>query len=286
MSKPKRKRGARVDVRGSLGAVSTASRAPWYARRNFVLHDDASTLELQELPASVLVFSCTQAPFQHPDALEFLETVRDAFLPDLTICGGDELDLQYLKKAFMSADSDGPLRELEQGKYFVSHLGRIFPRLILLTSNHVKLRIRYAQAQGNIPSAMMRDWRDVIEAPRDWTWRDYVIARNWLFEHGHDIDKGSRGSIQEQTVKRFGRPLSIIRGHIHSELGDHIKPIWVTRDQQIRLVYVSCLMDGRKVNYTRAPTVNGCVAILRGVPHPIPMVTNKRGRWVGRLSDW
>lgn len=267
-----------------------AHRSEWYASGNRIIHDGpgggGNLLELERLPENVLIFSCTQAPFHHPDAAAFLAMVKAAYNPDLTVCAGDELDLQCLKKAFMGADSPGPLAELEQGKRFIATLARVFPRLILLTSNHVKSRIKFAQAQGNIPSPMLRDWREVIDAPIDWVWRDYLIMRNWLIEHGHDISRGSRGTLTEQTTLRFGRPLSIVRGHIHSEHGDFIKPIWVTREQQIRLVYASCLMDPSKVSYTRSPTVLGCVVLVRGVPHPVPLIVDRQGRWVGRLVEW
>jgi len=267
-----------------------AHRSEWYAAGNRIIHDGPGggghLLELERLPESVLVFSCTQAPFHHIDALPFLSMVKAQYAPDLTVCAGDELDLQFLKKAFMGADSPGPMLELQQGKEFIAQLGRIFPRLLLLSSNHVKSRIKFAQAQGNIPSPMLRDWRDIIEAPIDWVWRDYLSLRNWLIEHGHDIDKGSRANLAEQAIKRFDRPLSIARGHIHSEFGEHVKPVWVTRERQVRLCYVGALMDPCKVSYTRAPTVLGCTLLFRGIPLPIPMVTDRSNRWVGKLIGW
>ncbi len=281
----------KIDVRGEKADPVTRGRQsqhrPWYERTNRLVHDDGRTLELEYLPETVLHYSCTQAPFHHPDALGFLAAVRDSYQPELVVCHGDEADLQFLKKAFMGADSPGPALELERTKTFMAALAKVFPRQLLLTSNHIQSRIRYAQAQGNIPKIMMRDWRDIIEAPSEWEWRDYVVARNWLFEHGHDTSKGSRGSHTEDVVKRFGRPLSIIKGHIHSELGDHIKPIWSTgMERQLRIVFTGCLMDRHQVSYTRAPTVNGCVVMVRGVPHPIPMPKDKRDRWTGSLPTW
>lgn len=291
-----RKSFPRIDVRGAREIDDTlpshaqrgmqSRHRQWYERNNRVLHDDGKLLELERLPETVLHFSCTQSPFEHADTLPFLSMVKASYAPDLVICHGDELDLQFLKKAFMNADSDGPVRELEKGREFVAQLGRIFPQMLLLTSNHIHTRMRYAQSQGNIPTIMMRDWRDVIDAPGDWAWRDYIIARNWLWEHGHDIGKASRGNIVEETVKRFGRPLSVMRGHIHSEHGDLMKPIWIEPARQIRAFHVACLMDRHKVGYTRAPTVNGAAITYRGVPMPIPMPKDKFDRWTGRLAEW
>lgn len=249
-----------------------------------VLHDDGRLLEYAELPEQVLVWSCTQAPYHHPDALAFLATVKASHSPGLIVCAGDEADLQFLKYA--RPDSMSPGAELAEVQRFVRDLGRIFPEMVLLSSNHVDERIGYARGKGNLPAAMLRTWPDLIDAPPGWTWRDFLICRNWLFEHGHLIGKGSRGSIAEETIKRFRRPLSIMRGHHHSEFGEHIKPVWINAAQQIRLCYAGCLMDRREVGYTRAPTMLGCVMLIRGVPHPIPMITGKDERWIGKLPEW
>jgi hypothetical protein len=279
---PKRQR---IDVRGAKGHRS--KQRQWWEKISRVVYDDGRTMELESLPETILHFSCTQAPFQHPDALAFLDAVKRAYAPDLVLCHGDEADLQCLKKAFMGADSPGPGLELELTKEFIAGLADVFPRMLLLSSNHVDGRIRYAQAQGNIPTIMLRPWRDIIEAPAEWEWRKYIIARNWAWEHGHDVSKGSRSTVEEDTCKRFGRPLSIMKGHIHSELGDHIKPVWTDgMKQQLRIVFTGCLMDERQVSYTNGPTVNGCVVSVRGMPVPVPMLKNRAKRWTGDLPTW
>jgi hypothetical protein len=279
----------KIDVRGEKADITRGRQSQhrqWFEYGNRVLYDDGRTLELERLPETVLHFSCTQAPFQHEDTLPFLRAVRDSYAPDLVVMHGDEADLQCLKKSFMGADSPGPTRELADTKAFISGLAKVFPRMLLLSSNHVDGRIRYAQAQGNIPTIMMRPWRDVIEAPREWEWRKYVIARNWVWEHGHDVAKGSRATIVEDTVKRFGRPLSIMKGHLHSEFGLHIKPVWHTPTQQLSIVFVGCLMSDRHVSYTNNATMNGCVVTVRNVPHMIPMPKDRRNRWTGELVGW
>lgn len=278
----------RVDVRGALGSASVhhSLRRPWYAVENRVLYDDGRTLELEHLPQTVLHWSCSQSPLNHPDALPFLAMVKAEWCPDLVVCHGDEADLTFLKKAFMSADGPGPVEELTQVKTFIAQAARIFPKMLLLTSNHIHSRIKFAQAQGNIPGIMLRDWKDIIEAPDDWAWRDFIIARDHLWEHGNDVSKGSRGTIVEETIKRFGRPLSITRGHQHSEHGLHVKPVWRTPTRQVWLAYVGTLMDPFRVGYTRAPCVTGCAITYRGNHIPVPMPKDRHGRWVGHLEGW
>lgn len=287
--KQQRRRRPRVEVRGDL--ADRQGRRPrggphWYNVAGAVIHDYAGRMEFEKLPETVLAFSCLQAPDHHPDTVPFLLAVKAAYAANFSICLGDELDLKFLKKHFMDGDSLGPTEELERGTQLIKDLGRAFPKLILLTSNHIHSRLAYAGGQANLPRAMLRTWGEVINAPAEWLWRDYVIMRDWAFEHGHDIGKASRATIQEETIKRFGRPLSLMRGHIHSEFGDMIKPVWIGPHRQIRAVHVGCLMDPAKCTYGRQATVNGCVVLHRGIPHPVPMLKDRYGRWTGRLGEW
>jgi hypothetical protein len=275
---------ARIDVRGAKGEHARSK--SWWERENRVIFDDGKLLELELLPERILHFSCTQAPFHHLDAIPFLRAVKDSYCPDLVVMHGDEADLQFLKKAFMGPESPGPLRELEETTAFMAELGAVFPEMLLLSSNHVDGRIRYAKAQSNIPTIMLRPWRDLIEAPRGWEWRKYVVCRNWWWEHGDDVAKGNRGSIVEYTAGKFGRPLSVMKGHVHSEHGDFIRPVWVSATQQLRLVFTGCLMGEEHATYTKGVTRNGCVVMLRGAPLAIPMPKDKRGRWTGELAQW
>jgi len=113
-----------------------------------------------------------------------------------------------------------------------------------------------------------------------------VKAGHFVFEHGHKIGKGSRASILEEVTKRFNEHLSVVRGHHHSEMGDHIKPIWMPGGWQQRVVFTGCLMDRDYASYTRAGLAIGCVVIKHGVPIPIPMVRDRENRWVGTLPGY
>lgn len=264
--------------------IPASDRRDWWSCYG-VEHDDGKMMEWKRLPETILLFGDMQIPKHHNDYLQFLSMVKARYNPDAVICMGDEADLTSFKKHFLSVGDKGPTQELEDVISELQEVFKLFPHVVCLTSNHVAQRISYAQAQGNIPNAMMRLWADVIGAPKGWIWRDYLIAKNWLFEHGHLINKGARGSIQEQTVLRFNRPLSIARGHHHSELGAHIKPVWVEGGWQQHMIYTGCLMDSVKAGYSRAACVTGCVVIEKGVPHPVRMMLDKSGRWVGSLME-
>lgn len=278
-------------IMSAAGLVSPAKPravAPtWSPRGNRIVHDDGSRLlEMASLPETVLCFSCTQAPFQHTDTIPFLATVLASYKPDMVVCQGDEVDLKFLKRAFMRPDGPGPDAELSAAVDFMHSLFQVVPEAVCLTSNHVAGRIDHGASNGNFPSRMLRPWAEVCNAPPTWIWRDYLIMRNWLFEHGQGVAKGARASMPEDTVKRFGRQLSVMRGHFHSEFGEHIKPVWTSGNRQLRVCYTGCLMDPREATYTRAALMLGCVVLVRGVPHPVPLATDSHGRWTGKLVEW
>lgn len=259
-------------------------REPWWYRYG-VQHDDGAKLILERLPDTILCFGDMQAPAHHPDTLTFLSAIIARYKPDAFVCMGDEADLTGFKKHFMTAESLGPAQELKEAISFMHELFKIVPEAICLTSNHVADRLAYAQGQGNIPNIMMRRWAEVIDAPKGWVWRDYVIWGRWLLEHGHKIAKGSRPNLLESAAKRFNRHLSIMRGHHHSELGEHIKPVWMPERWQARQAFTGCLMDYRKAGYTRDACMVGCVVLVKGVPHPLVMDVDESNRFTGRLIE-
>jgi hypothetical protein len=265
-------------------AVGPVKGEPWWYRYG-VQHDDGHKIIMSKMPDKILCFGDMQANFQHQDTIPFLCAVIARHKPDAFVMMGDEADLTGLKKHFMNAESLGPAQELEQAIDFMQEVFKIVPEAIALTSNHIHDRLSYAQGQGNIPNIMMRKWADIIGAPKGWIWRDYIIWDKWLFEHGQKIAKGSRPNLLEGVAKRFNRHLSIMRGHHHSELGEHIKPVWMPEYWQARQCFTGCLMDYRKAGYSRDAVMVGCVVLDKGVPHPIPMPVDEGNRWVGKLVE-
>ena len=266
-------------------ALPHNQRRDWWSKWN-VTHDDGRLLALDKLPEKVLLFSCSQAPFHHQSTIPFLSMVIADTKPDMIVMAGDLVDFKFMKKRFMGPDDLSPTQELERAVDFCQQLFRVIPEAICLTSNHAEGRLGHAAREGNLPSAFLRRWQDVVGMPNGWVTREYLIMRNWLAEHGDGVSKGARSSIREEAVRRFGRPLSIIRGHRHGLFGEVMVPEWETRTQQRRLCYLGCTMDASQVEYTKAGLWNGCVLLYRGVPVPIPMERDGANRWTGRLAEW
>ena len=88
---------------------------------------------------SILCISDLHIPAHHPQAFDFLKLLKKTLKPDLIVNGGDELD----KHALSMHDSDPDLPsagdELRQSKKYIWELKKIFPKMILLHSNHSSL---------------------------------------------------------------------------------------------------------------------------------------------------
>ena len=77
--------------------------------------------------SSVLVISDIHAPYQHPDAIDFLKALKKKHKPDRVIFTGDELD--YHAMSFHDSDPDLPsaAMELERGQAVLRELEALFP---------------------------------------------------------------------------------------------------------------------------------------------------------------
>ena len=258
----------------------------WYKRQFDVIYDAPDMLELTTLPQRILAFSCTQFPFEKEGWEDFLKKTLDLVQPELIVMHGDLVDFKFFKKEFMHPDDASPTQELEQAAECVNKLAKIVPKAVQLTSNHAEGRLRTAQMRGNMPSAFLRRWQDVVGLPETWVTRQYLIADDWLFEHGDGISKGSKSSHRQDMIKRFGRPLSVMRGHRHGEFGPITQPIVEAEGEVLRVVYVGCIMEEKKVTYTNSGLWNGCIALMHGLPISIHMLRDFRTRkWTGNIHE-
>ena len=94
------------------------------------------------LPDFNAVYNCIlhipdqHAPYQHPDALRFLQAVKAAFPIDLVVNAGDELDYHALSFHDADPNLDSAGTELEKGKVFMHDLERLFEVQLICGSNH------------------------------------------------------------------------------------------------------------------------------------------------------
>lgn len=230
---------------------------------------------------AILVIPDLHAPYEHPDALQFLKTVRDTFTPDLTVCLGDELDYHGLSFHDSDPNLDSAGIELEKAKQFMQRLYTEFPEVLVCHSNHGSMAFRRAKAHG-IPVQLIKKYREVMfpqhSAPK-WSW-----ASSWRVGTplGEVLFKHQASGILSEAAHNS---CNLVVGHSHGNFSIEYS---ASSSHLYYGMYCGCLIDKDSMAFAygkhslRKPIV-GCGVILNGRPVLIPMVLDKGGRWVGYL---
>lgn len=232
---------------------------------------------------NVLAISDLQCPFEHRDALSFVQHVDKLYFPDgnrIVVNLGDEVDQHTLGKWPANPNGRSGSDELEEAKLRLSYWFDAFPKTKVCTSNHTYRAWKKAFLSG-IPSQFMREVGDVYGAPSGWVWKDRHIIDDILFEHGEFVS-GKMAALQAAEQNR----MKTVIGHQHSFGGVIHSAAFL--GQNIWGLNTGCLIDidAYAFDYGRGlrkkPTL-GCGVIVRGIPHFVPMILSKNGRWVKRV---
>lgn len=245
--------------------------------------DGAATRALPELKVyrSILVVPDMHCPYNHPDAINFLQAVAYTYPPDAVVNLGDETD----GHAMSFHDSDPHLasagHELVGAQEELGKLHAIFPEMRICHSNHGSLSFRKAKAHG-IPVAYLKTYREVLfptGGGEGWDWQyEHILNTKLgpvLFKHQ---SANPAGDAAHENV-------NIFVGHNHGRFEIDYK------SSRSRLYYgatCGCLIDRKSAAFaygreTKNKPVLGCAVIIDGVPHLIPMQLDEDGRWVGEL---
>lgn len=237
-----------------------------------------------KLPDTILCIPDLQAPYHHPDALAFLSMVAQRYKPDQVVGIGDEVDFSFLSNHDKYPETDNPVPELEGALKFMEALFKLFPSALALTSNHVHGRLATARKNGRIPPTMLRNWREIIGAPRGWEWYEEVRLGNYMFRHGDGWPKLTKAHLGYGVPDNYGQHFNVVHGHLHSLHG--IEARLPVGDEDYYAAYTGCLINPRSkaFDYTKAPKNKlGCLVIIHGVPKRVPMRLDVIGRWIGQL---
>lgn len=216
----------------------------------------------------ILAISDLHAPFNHPAALDFLADVRREVKPHVVVCVGDEIDAHGWSRHDRHPDAPGQGEELKQATAVLKALYKLIgPKCLVCTSNHQQRHLK-KHIRAGLPSAFMKDYADVIEAPKGWRWADRHIVDGNAFIHGEGY--GGPGSAMTAAVKHR-RPTVI--GHVHSWAGiayhcNGLDTIWGMN--------VGCLVDPDSIGMQYAAKgqnmqVLGTGAVIDGVPALFPL---------------
>lgn len=228
----------------------------------------------------VLVISDMHHPYSHPDTLAFLKYLNKKYNFDKVICIGDEVDFHALSFHDSDPDLDSSGTELKQAIKALNPLYKLFPKVDIVESNHGSMVYRKGLASG-IPKAALRNYREILEAPRGWRWYDDIKINTPLgpvyFCHGKSGTPGRLATL-------YG--MSCVQGHYHEKA----QISYISTPERLMFdAHTGCLADDHslalgynKIN-PRRPIVSVLV-IIDGIPHIEPMVLGMRGRWKKRRS--
>lgn len=164
-----------------------------------------------------LLISDLQVPFESPKALEFCKYVKRHYkIPDDQVFNvGDEVDQYWgglYKKSIVANHT--ALQEIQESIRSLRAWYDAFPEMKLCTSNHGDRWLRKA-LEADIHPAMLRDYREVLQAPKSWIWRKNWITKSkhpFLIEHGDDY-----GGEYPHIVAMQDNGISVAIGHHHSK---------------------------------------------------------------------
>lgn len=242
-----------------------------YLRKYFQFKNEARMAEMYYEPVAkpshdnsrILVISDLHAPYNDPDALEFLQTLKDRYDFTRIISVGDEQDISQASFHDSNVDMLSAGHELIEAQKVLQELEKMFPRMDIMSSNHGDLYYRRAKHHG-IPLHVIKSYNDVLGVGDGWQWHSDLIVRlptdeDVYFCHG----KSQNGLKLSQNMS-----MNCVQGHYHNSFNIQY---WSSPRALYWSMQVGCLIDDKSLamSYNKL-TVNrpilGCGVIIDGVP--------------------
>jgi hypothetical protein len=229
--------------------------------------------------ARVLSIQDLHAPFHHPDAVPFLQSVRDKYRTDTTVCVGDESEQNKLSVHDDNPDLPSAGDELRLTREGLRPVFHAFPKVKICHSNHGNRWMRQGLRAG-IPKGYLRGYREVLDAPAGWTWAEDWTIDGVLYTHGEHASNEAKA-----LDAAFRWDINVVQGHIHTK---------------------ACIVRGKSRSRTRWAVMGGCMidfaapcfdyarkgimrpmlgapVIIDGDPIYVEMKLKANGRWAGKL---
>lgn len=228
----------------------------------------------------ILTISDQHMPYEHPDMFRFLAAIKKKYKPTLIINGGDEVDGHAL--SFHDSDSDLPSAgdELKKATAKIKKLEAMFPKMLLLDSNHGSLALRRLKHHG-IPMKFLATSQSIYGVSSLWQW---VNDLTLILPNGQSV-YFCHGMTKNGIKLAAQRGTCVVQFHYHTEfridyIGNPSSLLWSLQ--------AGCLIDRKsmafaydKLNLNRP--IIGTAMIIDSKPLLIPMTLDKKGRWIGKL---
>lgn len=161
----------------------------------------------------VLVIGDIHAPFHHKDYFDFLQDTYKRWKCNKVVCIGDEVDFHAISNYDPDPSGRSSGDELTLAISALKPLYRLFPSVSVCTSNHTARPYKKAFKCG-LPSKFLKSYREFLEAPKGWEWRDLWEIEGVLYIHGEGFSGENAHLKAAKTTMK-----STVIGHIHSHGG-------------------------------------------------------------------
>ncbi len=215
----------------------------------------------------VLVISDLHAPFNHPDAIDFLRDVKKRYKTDTTVCIGDLGDQHGWSRHGRDPNAMGQGDEDEACVEFCRALYKLVPNALACIGNHDK-RLARSCSRSGVPARLHRTIAEIYDSPVLWHWGDAHELDGIVYQHGEGFS-GQNSALRAAQINRC----STVIGHIHAWAGVQYHSNGINT---IFGMNVGCLADSSSVafNYAKcSPNKQtlGCGVVLDGLPIFVPM---------------
>jgi len=208
----------------------------------------------------VLVIGDLHEPFTHNGYFPFVKWVKEMFQPTKTIFIGDVVDNHAI--SYHESDPDGLSagHELEATKLRLQKWYKEYPDATITIGNHDNLVSRKGITNG-IPKFMIKDFPEIWNSPRGWSWVHSVMIDNVQYTH-----KGGGGVFPARMAATHNMT-SFVCGHSHTAGG--VVTMESINNKRIFAAQTGCGMDDETYASAYAKDVIkksalGCLVVIGG----------------------
>jgi hypothetical protein len=231
----------------------------------------------------ILCISDLHAPYGHPDTIPFLKAIKKLYWNrsnnPITVSLGDEVDFHSI--SFHGADPglSSPSDELQKAIDHLQPIYDLFPNMMVMESNHGSLVYR-KQKYAGLPREVFKSYRDVLEAPKGWKWYPELTLK---MDNGQDVyfchSKGDALKVSQSMG------MCHVAGHLHEKF---YVQYWANSIALNWSMQIGSLVDDNSLAFAYNSTnmkrpIVGTGVIINGQPMLVPMVLDKKGRWIGEI---
>lgn len=228
---------------------------------------------------NILTISDMHLPYEHKDAMKFLTALKKKYKPDLVVSLGDMVDWHSVSFHSKHPDLASPGEELAMIRSKVKQLEKLFPKMIIIGSNHGDLPLRKIKDAG-LPTQFLRDYNGIYGVSDKWVFCDDLTLKDKseVIYFAHGIAKDAAKVASQRGVHH-------ICGHFHTNFTiDYVSNprnlLWAVNG--------GCLINREALAFeygklTLDRPIIGTPVILKGQPRLEPMLLTEKHKWIGKL---